>query len=42
MEKHMKFLMFAKETKDKKYRNDSFRATNFKIDENGILHCPAG
>lgn len=42
MEKYMKFTMFAKETTDEKYRNDPFRAANFKIDEDGILRCPAG
>ena len=29
----MKFPMFEKETKDKKYHEDPFRAVNFKIDE---------
>ena len=42
MEKYMKFPMFKKETTDKKYRNDPFRTVNFKIDEEGILRCPAG
>ena len=36
----MKFPMFKKETTDEKYRNDPFRAVNFKIDENGDLRCP--
>lgn len=40
MEKYMKFPMFKKETKDKKYRNNPFRADNFKIDEDGNLRCP--
>ena len=40
MEKFMKFTMFEKETKDKKYRNNPFRATNFIQDENGTLKCP--
>lgn len=40
MEKYMKFTMFKKETSDKKYRNDPFRAVNFKIDENGDMRCP--
>lgn len=40
MEKYMKFPMFKKETTDEKYRNDPFRAVNFKIDENGDLLCP--
>jgi len=42
MEKYMKFPMFEKETKDKNYHNDPFRAVNFKIDEKGILRCPNG
>jgi transposase len=42
MEKYMKFPMFKKETTDKKYRDDPFRTVNFKIDEDGILRCPAG
>ena len=41
MEKYMKFPMFAKETKDKKYRNNPFRAENFRT-ENGMLVCPYG
>lgn len=42
MEKYMKFPMFKKETKDKKYHNDPFRAVNFKLDKNGDLRCPNG
>ena len=42
MEKYMKFPMFAKETKDEKYRNDPYRPINYKIDEDGTLRCPAG
>lgn len=42
MEKYMKFPMFEKETKDRKYREDPFRAANFKIDRNGDLRCPNG
>ena len=42
MEKYMKFTMFAKETKDKKYRDDLYRAVNFPIDENGNPFCPNG
>ena len=42
MEKFMKFPMFRKETTDKKYHNDPFRAVNFKIDEEGFLRCPNG
>ena len=40
MEKYMKFSMYEKETKDKKYRNDPFRAVNFRINETGRLVCP--
>ena len=29
--------MFKKETEDEKYRNDPFRAVNFKIDNDGVL-----
>ena len=36
----MKFPMFKKETEDRKYKNDPFRAVNFRIDENGVLRCP--
>ena len=42
MEKYMKFPMFKKETKDKKYHEDPFRAVNFEIDEEGIMRCPNG
>lgn len=42
MEKFMKFTMFEKETKDIKYKNNPYRATNFKKDENGNLRCPNG
>lgn len=42
MKKYMKFTMFKKETTDKKYRDNPFRAVNFKIDEEGALRCPAG
>lgn len=42
MEKYMKFTMFNKETKDKNYRNDPFRAVNFKVDDEGTLRCPNG
>ena len=42
MEKFMKFPMYAKETKDEKYRDNPFRAVNFRIDEDGILRCPNG
>ena len=42
MEKYMKFPMFKKETTNTKYRDNPFRPVNFKIDEDGILRCPAG
>ena len=42
MEKYMKFPMFKRETKDKKYQEDPYRAVNFKIDEEGIMRCPNG
>ena len=42
MEKYMKFTMFEKETKSDKYRNNPYRATNFKRDEKGNLICPNG
>ena len=42
MEKFMKFPMYKKETTDEKYRNDPFRAVNFKTDETGKLVCPNG
>ena len=38
----MKFTMFNKETKDRKYHDDPFRAVNFKIDGEGKLRCPRG
>ena len=40
MEKYMKFTMFEKETKDKKYKDNPYRATNFKRDTEGNLICP--
>ena len=40
MELFMKFPMYQKETHDEKYRNDPFRAVNFKIDSDGNLRCP--
>lgn len=40
MKKYMKFTMFEKEAKDKKYHNNPFRAVNFEIDENGTMRCP--
>ena len=42
MEKYMKFTMYNKETKDENYRNDPFRAVNFKRDSDGNLICPNG
>ena len=40
MKKYMKFTMFKKETDDAKYRDDPYRAVNFKTDENGNMLCP--
>ena len=40
MEKYMKFTMYKKETKDKKYHENPFRAVNFKTDADGNLICP--
>ena len=40
MEKYLKFPMYKKETTDEKYRNDPFRAVNFKTDADGDLICP--
>ncbi len=37
MKKYMKFPMFKKETTDKKYHEDLFRAVNFKRNEQGDL-----
>ena len=34
--------MFKKETTDKKYHEDPFRAVNFPIGEDGIMRCPNG
>lgn len=42
MEKYMKFTMFKKETTDKKYHEDPFRAVNFPIGRDGIMRCPNG
>lgn len=38
----MKFPMFKKETTDKNYHEDPFRAVNFKIDGDGKMRCPNG
>ena len=40
MEKFMKFPMYEKETKDENYRDNPFRAVNFKTDPDGSLLCP--
>lgn len=40
MNKYMKFPMYQKENTNKKYRDDPFRAVNFKRDEAGDLICP--
>ena len=40
MELYMKFPMYEKETKDRKYASDPFRAVNFRTDEAGNLICP--
>lgn len=40
MEKYMKFTMFEKETKNKKYHDDPYRIVNFRQNENGELICP--
>ena len=42
MEKYMKFTMFKKETTDRKYHEDPFRAVNFPIGEDGVMRCPNG
>lgn len=42
MEKYMKFPMFKKETTDETYRDDPFRAVNFKTDRDWSLVCPNG
>ena len=34
--------MFKKETTDKKYQEDPFRAVNFPIGKDGIMRCPNG
>lgn len=40
MKKYMKFTMYEKESKDKKYSYDPYRAVNFKIDSDGDMICP--
>lgn len=42
MEKFMKFPMYKKETTDKDYHDDPFRAVNFKTNEFGEMICPNG
>ena len=42
MKKYMKFTMYKKETEDKKYQNDPYRAVNFRKGEDGLLVCPNG
>ena len=42
MEKYMKFTMYEKESKDEKYRNNPYRASNFDIDHEGHMVCPNG
>ena len=42
MKKYMKFTMYKKETEDKKYQEDPYRAVNFKKGEDGLLICPNG
>ena len=34
--------MYKKKLTDKQYRQNPYRAVNFRIDENGILRCPDG
>lgn len=40
MEKFMKFTMFEKETKDKNYQENKYRAVNFERDDEGNIICP--
>jgi len=40
MEKFMKFTMYDKTVNSEKYRNDPFRAVNFRHDKDGNLLCP--
>ena len=42
MEKYMKFTMYDKTVKKADYREDPFRAVNFKRNEDGQLICPNG
>ena len=42
MKKYMKFPMYEKESKNKNYRDNPYRAVNFPIDEDGYMVCPNG
>ena len=42
MEKYMKFPMFKKETEDKAYMDNPYRAVNFPINKKGSPVCPNG
>lgn len=42
MKKYMKFTMFQKESTDRSYRDNPYRAINFPIDESGSPVCPGG
>lgn len=42
MKKYMKFTMYEKESKDKKYHENPYRAVNFSIDTEGDMVCPNG
>ena len=42
MEACMKYPMFLKDTTDKKYQQNPFRAVNFKTTADGTLLCPNG
>ncbi len=42
MEKYMKFTMYKKETTDKKYHKNPYRAISFAKDADGNLLCPNG
>ncbi len=42
MKKYMKFTMYEKESKDKKFRENPYRAVNFGLDEEGHMVCPNG
>ena len=42
MQKYMKFPMYEKESKDEPYRENPYRAENFRIDKDGVMFCPNG